>query len=121
MKKFLNVVLVALTMSIALVACKKDDPVTVTACFADNYNGTYVGDLISGGVPSLGVSVKLTKTGCTTATIESSAFSTITINSLQASAQGGYSGTTSNNQSIAIALDRSTLSISGPIEFTGEK
>jgi hypothetical protein len=120
MKKVLNVVLVVLTVSMVFMACKKDEPVTVTSCFADNYNGSYTGSLVDNNVPS-NATITLTKTGCSTATLQSSSFATITISSLNASAGGGYNGTTQNNQSISISVSNNSISIGGAIQFSGTR
>ncbi len=120
MKKVLNIAMIALTVSITLLACKKDKSTTVTSCFSDSYNGTYSGSLVSGGVPSQ-TTVKITKTSCTTATLESPGITTINIKSLNASSGGGYNGTTESNESISLSLDNNAIQVAGAIAFNGSK
>ena len=121
MKKVLTFTAVLVVAAIAFSSCKKDTPpITVTSCFEDTYNGTYTGDLVV-GVSNSTSSIKITKISCTSAKLESSAFTTITVNSLNASAAGSFSGTTDANQSIALVLSSNSAQISGPIAFNGTR
>ena len=55
MKKVLTFTAVLVAVAIAFSSCKKDktpDPLPVTSCFEDAYNGSYTGNLVAGGIPS---------------------------------------------------------------------
>jgi hypothetical protein len=109
--------------SLSLNSCsKKDDPVTVTACFEDSFNGTYKGT--DGGYPlEPEVIVKLTKTGCTTATLESSILGNRNVKDISASSAGAYVGKLDSGASISIGLSGSSLNVSstGYASFSGTK
>ena len=102
-------------------SCGKDDPapVAVTVCFEDSFNGTYKGNDQS----SINeVTVKLTKTSCTTATLESAILGSKNIKELNASGPGGYAGKLDNGSPVAIALNNSNLSVSCEgYNFSGAK
>ncbi len=97
----------------ALTSCsKKDnaDAVAATSCFLDTYNGTYVGS--DGNQPQLSsVTVKLTKTGCDTCTLESTELGNKNVISLSASSGGGFAGKLSDGSAVSIALNGSQLSV----------
>ena len=106
---FLFLSIVTLTIS----SCsKKDDAPAAAAvtCFSDTYNGIYVGS--DGNQPQTpSVTVKLTKTGCDTCTLESSQLGNKNVVSLSASASGGYAGKLSDGTAVSIALNGSQLTV----------
>lgn len=115
-----------LIVSTAFISCKKTTPatpITVTSCFDSNNNGTYIGNGTASGVPFTNSGITITKLSCTSLKIESTKFSTITVNSLTASAGGGYTGTTTYGNSISINFSgNNTSSISCPeLNFSGTK
>ena len=128
MKKVIIAMPLALILiSVLILSCSKKEPAPapapapVTSCFSDSYNGSYTGSLIWQGIPHTNSQVTLTKLSCVTAKLESSVFTTISINSLTASANGAYKGLTSTNDSISLALSGNTLTVSGPLSFSGSK
>ena len=92
-------------------SCSKDDPapVAVTACFEDAYNGTYKGNDQS-SIDE--VTVKFTKTSCTTAKLESAILGNKNIKEINASGPGAFSGKLDNGTPVAIGLTGVTLAIS---------
>ena len=120
---FLLLVITVLTIS----SCsKKDEPVSANnpatqTCFLDSFNGTYVGQ---SGSTTTGddVTVKLTKTGCTTCSFESVGMGNKTVTGLTASAAGGFTGKLNDGKDVAIALSGTSLSIaSETYTFSGTK
>jgi hypothetical protein len=101
-------------VTLAISSCsKKDDPAAVatTSCFPDTLNGTYVGS--DGNQPQTpSVTVKLTKTGCETCTLESTELGNKSVASLKASGSGGgFVGKLSDGSEVSIALNGSQLSV----------
>ena len=110
--------------TLSLSSCSKDDatPAPVTACFEDSYNGTYTGT--DGTFPlEPSVVVKLTKTSCTTATIESAILGNRNVKEINASSAGAYVGKLDDGKTISIGLSGSNLNISctGYANFSGSK
>jgi hypothetical protein len=109
--------------TLSLNSCsKKDDDVTTTACFEDSFNGTYKGT--DGNYPlEPEVIVKLTKTSCTTATLESAILGSKNVKELNASSAGAYVGKLDDGKQISIGLNGSQMNISsdGYATFSGTK
>ena len=103
-------------------SCSKDDPApaVVTACFEDSFNGVYNG--VDGNVQG-DVTVKFTKTSCTSATLESVALGNKIVKEITSSgAGGGYTGKLDNGSAVSIALTNSNLSVTCEgYNFTGSK
>ena len=103
-------------------SCSKDDPapVAVTACFEDSFNGVYNG--IDANVPG-DITVKFTKTSCTSATLESAALGNKNVKQITASgAGGGYSGKLDNGSAVSLALSNTSLTVTCEgYNFTGTK
>jgi hypothetical protein len=99
-------------ISLALGSCSKSDDskTTTTSCFSDTYNGTYVGT--DGNFPQEpNVTVKLTKTGCETCTLESTLLGNKSVGSLSASAGGGFAGKLSDGSAVSISLSGNQIAI----------
>jgi hypothetical protein len=111
MKKLFLFLCVA-TLTISSCSKKEDAAAAVasTSCFSDSYNGTYVGS--DGNQPQIpSVTVKLTKTGCDTCTLESAQLGNKNVVSLSASSGGGFAGKLSDGSAVSIALNGSQLSV----------
>lgn len=128
LKPIVRTVLSLLIISTVFISCKKNSPapttpVTVTSCFDGVNNGTYTGNgTVSSTTPFVNTPVTVTKLSCTSVKIESSAFSTITVNSLTASSPGNYTGTTTAGHSSSIRFTGNTVSIGGvELSFNGTK
>ena len=123
-KTFLAIIFIA-TIVIAS-SCKKEDetqsePVAVTTCFSDSYNGTYNGNGTINGTPTLSATVTLTKLSCTSCKIDAGTV-VETIVSLQESADGGYKGKDEDGEEASVQLDGTTLQVNtDKISFTGDK
>lgn len=113
-------ILFVLTIASFIASCSKDkDVVTpVTACFEDTFNGTYLGS-DSNFVDE--VTVKLTKTSCTTATLESVSLGNRNVKEISASSPGAYVGKLDNGTAVSISLSGNNLSLSasGYANFSG--
>jgi hypothetical protein len=126
-KPILRTVLFLLIISTVFISCKKNNtaptPVAVTSCFDGVNNGIYTGNgTVSSTTPFVNTPVTITKLSCTSLKIESSAFSTITVNSLTASSPGNYAGTTTAGHSLSISFPGNTVSIGGvELSFNGTK
>jgi hypothetical protein len=125
MKKLMKNALMAMTIvlgfGMSMTACKKEEANPVTACFNDAYNGTYTGNLVSGGTPTLGTTVKVTKTGCQTADLTGPVLGTVRVTQLAASNNGGFAGKSDNGSDISIAVNGNNIEIAGAVNFNGSK
>lgn len=120
-----NLLLVLVLVALSISSCSKDDAAAtnpaVQTCLLDSFNGTYVGQ---SGSTTTGenVTVKLTKTGCTTCSLESVGMGNKTVTGLTASAAGGYTGKLNDGKDVAIALSGNELSIAAETySFAGTK
>ena len=108
-------------------SCKKDEeetqsePVAVTTCFSESYNGTYNGNGTINGTPTLSATVTLTKLSCTSCKLDAGTV-VETIVSLQESADGGYKGKDEDGKEASVQLDGTTIQVNtDEISFTGDK
>jgi hypothetical protein len=73
-------------------------------------------------VPFTNTAVTFTTLSCTTAKLESTKFSTITVGSLVSSSVGSYTGTTTSGASISISFSGNNMSVGGTeLSFNGIK
>ncbi len=108
MKKFS---ILLLSSAMLLFSCSKNDDNPI-ACFADAYNGTYVGNVVINQTSSP-ATIKLTKKGCYEAQIESAAnIGDKNINSIVPNGQNGYIGKlVIDGSAVSIVLNGNTITI----------
>lgn len=111
-----NLFLFLVLASVTLISCSKDDAPAVaanpavTTCFLDTVNGTYVGE--DGNAPLGGsVTVKLTKTGCQTLTIESAQLGNRSVTSLLTSGPTGYQGKLADGSGFQMSVSGANIDI----------
>ncbi len=110
-----NLFLLLVLISVTITSCSKDDdkPATnpaVQTCFLDSVTGTYVG--VDGNTPLAGdVTVKITKTGCPTITIESAQLGNRSVASLQTSAPTAYQGKLSDGSAFQLTVSGADIEI----------
>ena len=111
-----NLFLILVLISLSITSCSKDDAAPVAAnpavqtCFLDSVTGTYVG--VDGNTPLAGdVTVKITKTGCPTITIESAQLGNRSVASLQTSAPTAYQGKLSDGSAFQLTVSGADIEI----------
>ena len=110
-----NLFLILVLMSVSFISCSKDDDTpaanpAVTTCFLDSVAGTYVGE--DGNSPLGGsVTVKITKTGCQTITLESAQLGNRSVASLQTSGATGYQGKLADGSAFQMSVSGAEVDI----------